>query len=300
MDFIQGHLGEFSALLVAVFWTISALAFESASRRVGSLSVNLLRLIVGFFFLSILTLLRRGMIFPSDASTENWLWLGLSGLVGFVLGDLFLFKSFTIIGSRFAMLIMTLVPPMTAFFGWIILGEHLSILNLAGITLTLTGISLAIFSRTGANEKLSLKLAPSGILYALGGAVGQALGLVLSKLGLKDYDPFSATQIRVIAGIAGFAVLVTLMRRWRSISAALKNIPGMKSLTLGAFFGPFLGVSFSLISVKFAKTGIASTIMALTPVFILIPAYFLYKQKVTLQELIGSMVSVCGVALFFI
>jgi drug/metabolite transporter (DMT)-like permease len=74
----------------------------------------------------------------------------------------------------------------------------------------------------------------------------------------------------------------------------------MKSLTLGAFFGPFLGVSFSLISVKFAKTGIASTIMALTPVFILLPAYFLYKQKVTLQELIGSMVSVCGVALFFI
>jgi drug/metabolite transporter (DMT)-like permease len=300
MDFIQGHLGEFSALLVAVFWTISALAFESASRRVGSLSVNLLRLIVGFFFLSILTLLRRGMLFPADASTENWLWLGLSGIVGFVLGDLFLFKSFTIIGSRFAMLIMTLVPPMTAFFGWIILGEHLSILNLAGITLTLTGIAIAIFSRTGANEKLSLKLAPSGILYALGGALGQALGLVLSKLGLKDYDPFSATQIRVIAGIAGFAILVTLMRRWSGISAALKNIPGIKSLTLGAFFGPFLGVSFSLISVKFAKTGIASTIMALTPVFILLPAYFFYKQKVTLQELIGSMVSVCGVALFFI
>jgi drug/metabolite transporter (DMT)-like permease len=299
MNFIQGHLGEFSALLVAVFWTISALSFESASRRVGSLPVNLLRLIAGLFFLSILTLLRRGMLFPTDASTENWLWLGLSGLVGFVLGDLFLFKSFTVIGSRFAMLIMTLVPPMTAFFGWIILGEHLSLLNLAGITLTLTGIALAIFSRNGADEKLSLKLSPSGILYALGGAVGQALGLVLSKLGLKDYDPFSATQIRVIVGIAGFAFLVTVMKRWTGIKSALRDIQGMKSLTLGAFFGPFLGVSFSLIAVKFAKTGIASTIMALTPVFILLPAYFMYKQRVTVPELIGSVVSVCGVALFF-
>lgn len=300
MDFIQEHLGEFSALLVAVFWTISALAFESASRRVGSLSVNLLRLIAGFVFLSILTLIRRKMLFPVDASSENWLWLGLSGLVGFVLGDLFLFKSFTIIGSRFAMLIMTLVPPMTAFSGWIILGERLSLLNLAGITLTLTGIAIAIFSRTGADEKLSLKLAPSGVLYALGGAAGQALGLVLSKLGLKDYDPFSATQIRIIAGIAGFALLVTVMRRWGGIKTALKDNIGMKSLTLGAFFGPFLGVSFSLISVKFAKTGIASTIMALTPVFILFPAYFLYKQKITLPELIGAVVSVGGVALFFI
>jgi drug/metabolite transporter (DMT)-like permease len=300
MDFIQNHLGEFSALLVALFWTISALAFESASRRVGSLPVNLLRLIVGLAFLSILTLLRRKMLFPADASAENWIWLGLSGLVGFVFGDLFLFKSFTIIGSRFSMLIMTLVPPMTAFFGWIILGEQLNFLNLVGMTLTFGGIALAIFSRSSAEEKISLKLAPAGILYALGGALGQALGLVLSKLGLKDYDPFAATQIRVIAGIAGFVLLVTLMRRWGGINAALKDRQGMKSLSLGAFFGPFLGVSFSLISVKFAKAGIASTIMALTPVFILLPAYFLYKQKVTLSELIGALISVGGVALFFI
>ncbi len=244
MNFIQGHLGEFSALLVALFWTVSALSFESASRRVGSLSVNLLRLIAGLFFLSILTLLRRGMLFPTDASTENWLWLGLSGLVGFVLGDLFLFKSFTVIGSRFAMLIMTLVPPMTAFFGWIILGEHLSFLNLAGITLTLTGIALAIFSRTGADEKLSLKLSPSGILYALGGAVGQALGLVLSKVGLKDYDPFSATQIRVIVGIAGFALLVTVMKRWTGIKSALERYARYEVADTGGIFRSIPGCLF--------------------------------------------------------
>jgi drug/metabolite transporter (DMT)-like permease len=300
IDFIQNHLGEFAALLVALFWTISALAFESASRKVGSLSVNLLRLFVGLIFLSILTLIRRKMLFPVDASPENWLWLSLSGLVGFVFGDLFLFKSFTIIGSRFSMLMMTLVPPMTALFGWSILGEHLTLLNFLGMSLTFAGIAIAIFSRSGEGEKLTLKLAPAGILYALGGAVGQALGLVLSKVGLKNYDPFSATQIRVIAGIAGFALLITVLRRWNGIRNAVSNKPGMKSLTLGAFFGPFLGVSFSLISVKYTKTGIASTIMALVPVFILIPAYFLYKQKVTVPELIGSVISVCGVALFFL
>lgn len=300
MDFIHNHLGEFSALLVAFFWTISAVSFEAASRRLGSLPVNLLRLIVGFVFLSFLTLVRRKMLFPVDASAENWIWLGLSGFVGFVFGDLFLFKSFTVIGSRFAMLIMTLVPPMTAFFGWLFLGERLSLLNLAGMTLTFSGIALAIFSRKNPDEKISLKLAPSGILYAIGGALGQSLGLVLSKVGMKEYDPFSATQIRVIAGIVGFAILVTLMRRWVSVRSATRDSQGMKSLTLGAFFGPFLGVSFSLISVRFAKTGIASTIMALTPIFILVPAYYLYKQKITLQEMIGSLVSVCGVALFFI
>jgi drug/metabolite transporter (DMT)-like permease len=286
--------------MTALFWTVSALAFESASRKLGSVAVNILRLVIGFVFLSILNLLRRKILLPTDASIENWFWLSLSGLVGFVFGDLFLFKSYTIIGSRFSMLIMTLVPPMTAFFGWLIIGEHLTLLNFLGMTLTFIGIALAIFSRSDDGEKLKLKLAPTGILFALGGALGQALGLVLSKFGMTDYDPFAATQIRIIAGIAGFAILVTLMKRWNNVRTATHDLKGMKTLTLGAFFGPFLGVSFSLVSVKFTKTGIASTIMALVPVFILIPAIFMYKQKVTLREIIGSVISVCGVALFFL
>jgi drug/metabolite transporter (DMT)-like permease len=169
-----------------------------------------------------------------------------------------------------------------------------------GMTLTFSGIAMAVFSRNGKGEKLSLKLAPKGILYAFGGAVGQALGLVLSKFGLKDYDPFAATQIRIIAGIAGYVFLVTVLMRWNSVIKATANKAGMKATTLGAFFGPFLGVSFSLIAVKFTEAGIASTIMALVPVFIILPAVILYKQKVTIPEIAGAFVSVGGVALFFL
>ncbi|MCJ7449627.1 MAG: DMT family transporter [Bacteroidales bacterium] len=300
MNLIENHPGEWAALLTAVFWTVTALAFESASRRVGSLVVNILRLVIGFIFLTIFSIIYKGTVIPLDASRENWFWLSLSGLVGFVFGDLFLFKSYTIIGSRFSMLIMTLVPPITALFSWIIIGERLTMFHYLGMTLTFLGISLAIFNRNGKGEKLTLKLAPLGILYAFGGAVGQALGLVLSKFGLKDYDPFSATQIRVIAGIAGFSVLITLIRRWNNVKVALSDKVSMKPLSLGAFFGPFLGVSFSLIAVKFTKAGIASTIMALVPVFIIVPAVVMYKEKVTLPEIAGAIISVIGVALFFL
>jgi drug/metabolite transporter (DMT)-like permease len=300
MEFIRDHYGEFAALLVAFFWTVSALSFESASKKVGSLPVNILRLFVGFLFLSIYTFIRRRLFLPTDASAENWFWLALSGLVGFVFGDLFLFKAFTVIGSRFSMLIMTLVPPITAFFGWIILGEHLAMIHFFGMALTFTGIAMAIFNRGGNGEKLSLKLAPSGILYALGGAVGQALGLVLSKIGVKDYDPFSATQIRVIAGIAGFALLITAMRRWGSVRNAIANKDGMKLLSLGAFFGPFLGVSFSLVAILYTEAGIVSTIMALVPIFIIVPSAIIYKEKIKPAEVLGAIISVAGVALFFI
>ena len=300
MNFIETHLGEFAALLTAFFWTVTSLSFESASNKVGSLSVNIIRLVIGLIFLSAFNLIRRGLILPTDASFHNWVWLILSGLVGFVFGDLFLFKSYTVIGSRFSMLFMTLVPPITAFFSWIILAEKLKLFHFVGMTLTFSGIAMAIFSRNGKGEKLSLKLEPKGILFAIGGAVGQALGLVLSKLGLGDYDPFAATQIRVMAGVVGFVMLTTILSRWKHVALATKNRSGMSAITLGAFFGPFLGVSFSLISVKYTEAGIASTIMALVPVLIIAPAVILYKEKVTVPEIIGAIISVGGVAVFFL
>lgn len=300
MDFFNSHLGEFAALLTAFFWTITAISFESASRRVGSVAVNILRLIIGLIFLSVFNLIYRGFLLPVDASSENLIWLSLSGLIGFVFGDLFLFKSYTMIGSRFSMLMMTLVPPITAFFSWIIMDERMTLFHYLGMTLTFTGIAIAIFNRKAPGEKFSLKLSPRGILYALGGALGQALGLVLSKFGMKDYDPFAATQIRVFAGLFGFIILITILHRWSGVLTAVRNSEAMKSLTLGAFFGPFLGVSFSLMAVKYTEAGIASTIMALVPVFILIPAVIMYKEKVTIPEMIGAIVSVAGVGLFFV
>ncbi len=297
---LASHLGEFSALAVAFFWTVTALAFEHASVRVGSLSVNFIRLVMAFIFLSIFSWLHRGLPLPTDASPANWGWLSLSGVIGFVLGDLFLFKSYTMIGSRFSMLIMTLVPPITAFTGWIILGETLTMFNLFGMFLTFAGIATAIFSRRSKDPERTRQLSPRGILYAFGGAVGQAVGLVLSKLGMGNYDAFAATQIRIITGMVGFGIIVLLLRRTSNIKKAVRNKTGMRSILIGSFFGPFLGVSLSLFAVQHTSTGIASTIMAIVPILIIPPAIIFFKQKVTLPEVIGAVLSVTGVALFFI
>ncbi len=299
MDFFTGHTGELAALLTASFWTLTAISFETATKRIGSVPVNIIRLVIGLVFLSVFTLIRRGMLMPSDASYHNWLWLSVSGLIGFTFGDLFLFKSYMIIGSRFSMLIMTLVPPITTLIGFFVLGEKLKLLHFFGMTLTFIGIAMAIFNRNEKGEKFTLKLSGRGILYAFGGAVGQALGLVLSKLGMGDYDAFAATQIRIIAGIAGYIVLITAWSRWGSVVRAFSDRTGIRATTTGAFFGPFLGVSFSLVAVRYTEAGIASTIMALVPVFILIPAIVLYKQRVTFAEIAGAILSVGGVALFF-
>jgi len=297
---LASHYGEFAALLTAIFWTVTALAFEGATVRVGTYSVNLIRLVLGFVFLSILAWFNRGLAFPSDATTDAWFWLILSGIIGFVLGDLFLFASYPIIGSRIAMLIMTLAPPFAAILSWLILGETMNFLSILGMMLVIGGISLAIWSKPNGEKKMKLNFSPKGLLYALLGTIGQAVGLVLSKRGMGEYNAFAATQIRIIAGIVGFIILITVLKRWKNVGNALLNKRAMAGISVGSFFGPFLGVSFSLIAIQHTSTGIAATIMAIVPVLIIPPAILIFKQKVSVKEVIGAFISVFGVVLFFI
>lgn len=296
-------IGELAALFTAVCWTVTAISFEAASRKVGSIPVNIIRLAMALVLLSLFTWARRGMFLPVDATTYNWFWLALSGLVGFVIGDLFLFKAFTVIGSRLSLLIMTLVPPIAAFIGWLLMGETLSLIHMGGMALTISGIAMVILHRKRKNPKtkqVSENVSVPGIIYALLGAAGQATGLVLSKFGMQDYDAFSATQIRVIAGIIGFSIVIHVFRKWLAVNHALKNTKALKLMLLGAIFGPFLGVSSSLIAVKYTATGIASTVMSISPILILPATYFLYKQHVSWREIMGAFISITGVALFFL
>lgn len=297
---MQAYFGEFAALLVAIFWTVTALAFERASLKIGSLSLNVIRLFMGLFFLTIFVWIRRGSPLPTDASGFNWIWLAVSGLVGFVFGDLFLFKSYAMIGSRFSMLIMTLAPPIAALAGWIALREILTPLHMTGMFLTIMGISLAIFVRKSGKKGFSMKMSLKGTLFAFLGAAGQGIGLVLSKYGMQEYDPFAATQIRLIAAIAGFAILTTLLGRWRKVLLATKDRQGMSATALGSFFGPFLGVSFSLLAIRYTETGIAATIMAIVPILIIPPLVLIYKQKVKPLEIVGTVISIAGVSLLFL
>jgi len=298
---ISNYTGELAALATAFFWTITALSFEVASRNIGSLAVNMIRLAFAFIFLSAFNLIARGHILPTDAGPHEWIWLSVSGLIGFVFGDYFLFRAYADISARIAMLIMTLVPPITAVIGWALLGESMSWLEVTGMVLTVGGIALAVFSRSG-NGKTRVKLSypVRGLLFALGGAVGQAVGLVLSKYGMGDYHAFAATQIRIIAGMTGFAIIILVLGKTYLVRNAFKSRKGMIGTTMGSVFGPFLGVSFSLLAVKYAATGVASTIMAIVPILIIPPAVIFFRQKVTRLEILGAFISVGGVALFFI
>jgi drug/metabolite transporter (DMT)-like permease len=206
------------------------------------------------------------------------------------------------------MLIMSLAPPIAALIGWIALGEQLNLRQGFGMILTFVGIAVVILRReysdpeqtNGTRKKIKFSYPIAGLLLAFGGALGQGGGLVLSKYGMGDYNVVSAVQIRVITGVVGFTALFFILNRWKALAEAIKNRKAMGRLSIGAFFGPFLGVSFSLWAVKFTTTGVASAIMSIVPVLIIPASWLIHREKITFKELIGPIVAICGVFLFFL
>ena len=296
----QSHLGEIAALATALCWTISAVAFESAGKKVGSISVNLIRLFIALVLISVFNLVTRGMLLPLDASGSTWLWLSFSGLIGFVIGDLFLFQAFVQVGSRISMLIMSTVPPITAITGYLLMGERITYLGLAGMIITIGGIALVILTKNSGERIVRLTHPVKGLIFAFIGALGQAFGLVFSKFGMGSYNAIAATQIRIIAAIIGFSIVITISKNWGNLYTALKDNKAMTHISIGSFFGPFIGVSLSLFAVQHASTGIVSTIMSITPILIIPMSIIMLKEKVAPREIIGAVITLTGVSLLFI
>ena len=293
------HIGEFSALGVAVCWTLSALFFEKAGSKIGSLAVNVIRLTMAVALLGVGAWVTRGYFFPTDATPYQWFWLSLSGFIGFFLGDLFLFHSYSIIGSRMAQLVMTLAPPITAFTGFLFLGEHLSFLQIMGISITVCGILIAMLGKEK-GDKLNFNVPAKGFLFAFGGAMGQAFGLIVSKKGIGNYDAMSATQIRAITGGLSFLLLVTFLRRWGSIRYAIAERSSLKFVLFGSLAGPVVGVALSLFAIQHTEAGVAATLIGLVPVFIILPSAILFKERITLFQVLGAFISVAGCILLFL
>lgn len=297
---LQSHLGELAALGTAVCWTLNAIAFESAGKRVGSLSVNYIRLLIAFILLSITSFFARGLVLPVDATGHVWFWLSISGLIGFVLGDIFLFEAFVQIGSRISLLIMSAAPPIAALAGFLIMGERITALNLVGMFLTMIGISLVILSKNPGGEKIKLNRPIKGLIYASLGALGQAFGLIFSKYGMGSYSPLGAVQVRQIAAIITFTVIITVRKKWSEIRVAFNHKQALGAIAIGAMLGPFIGVTLSLIALQHTAAGIVSSLTSVSPVLIIPLSVGVFKENVQPREILGAVISISGIILLFV
>jgi drug/metabolite transporter (DMT)-like permease len=299
-------LGETAAVLTSCLWTISSVIFTSAGRKIGALSLNAYRTLVAVGFLVVAHAILFRAILPM-ASNAQWFWMGASGVIGLGIGDSALFAAYVTIGPRRSLLVFALAPIFASIGAYLMLGEIIPTLAIVGIALTLVGIVIVLLEREqhSGEIRLSKKLESLGVFFALIGAVGQGVGLVLAKKGIDLYpemslNPLSATLMRMILGALSLWMVLLVAGRLPELRSALNNSKGMTQTAAAAFLGPFLGVTLSMVAVTYAEAGIAQTLMSLMPVLIIPVVWALYKQKTSRRGVLGAVIAVVGVSILFI
>lgn len=294
-------IGELAALSTALCWAFGSTFFTISGSRIGSANVNRGRLIAAGILLCISHLIISGRLLPLDASLDRWVWLGLSGLVGFIIGDGMLFEAFVLIGPRLSMLMMSLVPIISALFAWLFMGEKLKLVEIFAILMTLAGIFWVIAEKNKTTQSQHGKKLALGIMMGIGGALGQAFGLILSKKGLEGGFPaLSGNVIRVTTAAVAIWLIAFFSGKTRSTIQSFSDKRASWSLAGGAFFGPFIGVWLSLISIKYARLGIATTFMSVTPIFLIPISRIVFGDKITIGSIMGTIIAVAGVAILLL
>ena len=297
----MNFIGEIAALATSFFFAMTALIFTMTGRMVGSQVTNRMRLVFALIYLVILNIIFFREPLPFSADPSRWLWLSLSGVIGLSLGDAFLFQSFLSVGTRLGTLLLSLAPLFGSIIAWVFFGETLTVLQITGIVLALAGIAWVIASH---QEPANTPHGHTrrGVLFGMLAGLGQAIGLVLSKQAMSgDFSPFQANAIRMLAAVLFIWLWAGFDGQAGATFTALQQKPQViRLLMVGAFVGPVLGVSASLLAVQHAEIGVASTLMALPPVIILPISYFVFKEKIGWQAIVGTALAIAGVAGLFL
>lgn len=299
-----GYLAAFATLFA---WTISNFVLAKLTRLVEPSILNRAALFFSIFFLGSLVCVLDGLA-PWQLFTRpnlsNWLWLGLSGILGKSIGDYFGFCSMRILGVRRRSMITTSGPGFTWLFGWILLNEKMNWLGIAAMLLTIISILLLINSTAEKEEvkKEKFGLPVPGLLFGIAAAALTGLAFILSKKTFiesgTNISAFHGTWIRILVAFAAI-ILVDILRNKHPVFIKQFLLDKQKGILLffTILFGSVLGLSFSLIAITNMNAATAYTIFSLLPVSVILVSVIVYKKKITLQSWLYSIMAIAGVML---
>jgi len=290
--------GELAALTAALLWALASVVYGWIGQRVPPLGLNLSKGIVAVFLLS-LTLWFQGDWTP-QINRLNLELLLLSGIVGIGLGDTLYFEALQRLGVRQTLLLKEgLAPPMTAGLALLFLDELLPISAWLGIILTLLGVTWVISERSPAGlENPSQRI--QGISFGLLAAIGQAGGAVLSRAALAGtgVSPLWAALLRLSAGV-GVLLLWGLARQ--QLGQWFKGFNSKRllaALVLAAFGGTYLGIWLQQVALKYTAAGVAQTLGATSPLFVL-PIAIAMGEVMSSRAVLGVVIAIGGIVLLF-
>ncbi len=293
--------GEIASLLTALFWSLSAMAWSLAGRRVGSVAVTTIRVVLASLLLAVLYRGLGGAWWPAGLGRPALLFFMASGAMGAGLGDLMLFRSFLLIGPRVGMLILALSPIFAALIAWLTpLRETLGGQAVAGIVMTVGGVAWVAGTR---GRDTAWSPPPGGfargIALAVGGTLCVAVGFVLSRMGFAAAQAmpgaaFGATYVRVLAATACCLVALPVLGQTGGTVRALRNRRALGIIALGTLAGPLLGIWLSMLAIQWAPTGVVTALMSTAPILMIPITWLAYGDRPTARSIAGTLLAVAG------
>ena len=300
------HFGEIMALIAALIFAWTSIFFTTAGRRLGVTTLNLMRLLGGTVLLGATHLILFGRLWP-EAPLVSILWIGASGIVGLAIGDSALFRAFTLIGPRRGMLAMATAPVFTVVVAWLLLDETLGWQALLGIAVIMAGVMLAVTGKDPGGGDFAYperRVLIRGYLLGMVAAAGQGFGSAFVKMGMAggavEIDPLSATFVRMVFAWVAYWVVVVPRHDLRALLRPLRDRKGSLNLGLATFLGPYVSVYISILAIRHAEVGVVQVLLGAVPIFVLAPAWLVYRDRPSPMALVGVVVAVAGGALLFL
>ncbi|WP_320127550.1 DMT family transporter [uncultured Sphaerochaeta sp.] len=294
--------GQLLALLTAGCWAQNSVAYRYLGERVGSDAVAHIRMWIALPAIMLLTYLTEGSCFPMGLSGQTYLFLFLSGVIGYFLTDLLLFQAYVWLGARESLIIMMLSPVATAVLSYFLFDETLIAMQIMGILLTISGVIFMVISEMRHRLKdLSGKNRAKGLAMAIVASILQAISLILAKYALETTGPVSTNLLRNMGGLFAFFLYDFLIKRnAKSQFKAFRDPKRFGLLFLAAIVGPVLGMTLQMKAFTLAPVGIVTTLVQISPILLLPVDKFIFHKKLTTSSIIGTFVSIGGIAILFL
>lgn len=289
-------MGELAALSSAATWAVASLIFARVGRDVTPVVMNALKCGIALGLMMVTLIVLEGTAWPLHLERGALVWLAVSGMVGLTIGDTAYFQALIRIGPRRALLLFSLVPPMTALLGAVVLDEAITATLVVGMGLTLVGVAWVIRERQPDATAADDARLRAGVAFGVLAAVCQAAGNVLTKLGAADASALAVSVVRLTAGGLGLGVQLAVAGRLLEAVRPLGDRVLAPRLIVGTFLGTYLGIWLMNAGLKGADVGVASTLNSTSPIFVLPLAVVLLGERVSLRAVVGAIVAVAGVA----
>lgn len=286
-------LGEFYSLACALAWAIAVILFKKSGESLPPLPLNLFKNAIGLAMLLVTALAVSGLE-GQDLGPGAVLAALFSGFIGIGLGDTLYFRALNRLGASRMGIAQTMYSPFVIVLAGIFLGERLSALQFLGVGFVIGGVLLVNDLRARNADARALR---AGVFDAMASVFVMAVGVIVSKRLLEQYDFFWTVSWRLVGGFFGLLLFVAARRELAPTVATFRTVRHWPHVIAGSIMGTYVSMMLWLAGYKYTEASIAAVLNEMAAIFIIALAAVVLKDRLKPVQLAGSLLAVAGVLL---